>query len=158
MKTMTYGLFFILFVLLVASGCKKDEDDGPVDESTDWTFDVTITLNDQWGTTYVATGTALYERRGTDFTVTVNYNIGQASYRNIELAGTVNGDQVEFNSNVIFIDFEVGGTNLTEEVTFSLNPVSVAGSMATGSGNVQQRLLPNGALETGTFFFTATKQ
>lgn len=157
MKQMYYILVLFLMCMILVEGCKKG-DSGPVDEATDWDFTATITLNDQWNTTYVAEGNARYERTGEKFRVIVNYNIGQAVYRNIELGGSVSNDQVEFDPNTVIIDFEIGGNPVSEEITFTLDPVIVAGSSASGSGFLEQRLLPDGIMETGTFVFNASKQ
>jgi len=156
MKKIFSLLLFVSFLLII-SGCKEDDQNNGNDEESDWNFEVTFVLSDQYNSTYVATGTAHYERTGDNFTATCTYSIGLMTHSNIVIEGTIDGSNLTFTTETLMLEMNYGGNSYTEEVHFTVGEVISNGNTSTGNGTIHQRILPDGPWEDGTYTFTATK-
>jgi hypothetical protein len=160
MKTRNYLIIVMLFLTMIFSGCKKNNDDNPdqLPQNVDYNTQATINVSSPHVYSFGVTGTTHVEIQVSTFTSTSNFKMGASHFNNIKVDGTIQNGQVTFSDKQIILEIPVTGTTDTlREVTFSTGPVMFGGNDISSSGTIKLRMLNDTVPEQGTFNYALTK-
>jgi len=156
MKTLKF-LLPLFAVILAFSTCKKDDEDDANTETQNWEFEASFNVTDPDTYSFTAEGTAVIESDGSTYTIVATYTVGQMEFEDVGFSGDIVDGKVEITNQVLVIEFEIGGEQYTETVTFSLSTIDTSGNTASGSGPFTIVKEPGAVEESGTLDFEATK-
>jgi hypothetical protein len=156
---------FLLFAIaaclvIVFYRCDEGEDDAnQLPTTADYSTNITVFIS--WPDNYQfdVTGTTHVDINGNTFGSTSDMTIGQSIINDVEINGTLQGNEITFTDEQFLVHIPVpGGDTLEEEVTLSMGPVDFTKSNIAGNeGRVILRMTDDTVTERGTFTYSLVR-
>lgn len=148
-----------LSVLLFYSCDNGEDDTSQLPSSADYNTNITVFITWPDDYQFEVTGTTHVDINGSVFESISDMAIGQSVINDIEINGTLQGDEITLTNELFLVHIPVpGGDPLEEEVTLSMGPIDFSKSAITGDeGKVVLRMTEDTVTERGTFSYNLLK-
>jgi hypothetical protein len=161
MKHTKFALLFLMAFMVILGCSKKEDNDDPTPTPTSqvWDFAVTFNVTDPDVYSFDGAGVAAITINGSAFTIIATYTIGMQTFQDVTITGTVGANnELIFDNKPLILEWDMGGVHYTETVNFNIDPYTISGNTASGTGTITMLVEPGGVLESGNLVFTATRQ